>query len=86
MEGGDDYDDAVSVTSSQAHSQLPTSSQATTSQPPNDRRAPWAASGGKRVDDTILKLVDRLTQNIGVQDQLQSAVQEAARPHVAFCQ
>ena len=78
VEGGDDDDDAASVTSSQAPSQLPTSSQATPSQSPHDRRAPWAASGGKLVDNAILKLVDRLTQNIGMQDQLTSAVQEAA--------
>ena len=86
MKGGDDDDDAASVTSSQAPSQLPTSSQATPRQPRRDRRAPRAASGGKRVDDAIVKLVDVLTQNTGVQDRLQSTVQEAARPRVAFCQ
>ena len=33
-----------------------------------------------------MKLAERLTQNTGMQDPLQSAVQESARPHVAFCQ
>ena len=47
VEGGDDDDDAVSVTSSQVPSQLPTSAQAAASQPPCDRRDPKAASGGK---------------------------------------
>ena len=38
--GGDDDDAAASVTSSQVPSQLLTSSQATPSQPPHDRRTP----------------------------------------------
>ena len=47
VERGDDEDDAVSVSSSQAPSQVATSSQATTSQKPHDRRSPLAASSGK---------------------------------------
>ena len=81
-------DDAASVTSSQAPSQLPRTSQAGPSQAPRDRR-PRAASStgtGKRVDKAILKLADHLSQNTGVQDQLQSAVQESGKPPVAFCQ
>ena len=79
-EGGDD-EDAASVTSSQMPSQLPTSFQAVPSQPPpRDRRPPRAASSGSgwKVDKAILKLADRLSQNPGMQDRLQSAVQESA--------
>ena len=86
-EGGDD-DDAASVTSSQAPSQLPSMSQAGPSQARCDGK-PGAASStgtGKRVDKTILKLADRFSQNTGMQDRLQSAVQESAKPCIAFCQ
>ena len=41
---------------------------------------------GKRVDKAILKLADRLSQNTGMQDRLQSAVQESAKPCITFCQ
>ena len=34
----------------------------------------------------ILKLADQLSQNTGMQDRLQSAVQESAKPRIAFCQ
>ena len=33
-----------------------------------------------------MKLVDKITENTGVQDQLPSAVQKGAQPHFAFCQ
>ena len=33
-----------------------------------------------------MKLVDKITENTGMQDWLQSAVQESAKPRVAFCQ
>ena len=39
-----------------------------------------------RVDEAILKLANRLSQNTGVQDRLQSAVQESAKPCITFCQ
>ena len=86
MEGGDDDDDATSVTSSQAPSQQPTSSQAAPSQPPCDRRAPRPAAAGRKqvIDDAIVKLVDRLTHNTTMQDRLESTVQEAAQLRVAF--
>ena len=69
IERGDD-DDATSVTSSQAPSQLLSSSQASPSQAPHNRRTPSAASGGtgNRVYKDILKQADRLSQNTGVQD------------------
>ena len=41
---------------------------------------------GKRVDEAILKLADRLSQNTGVKHWLQSTVQESAKPSIAFCQ
>ena len=41
---------------------------------------------GKRVNEAILKLADHLSQNTGMQDWLQSAVQESAKPCIAFCQ
>ena len=83
-EGDDNDEDAVSITSSQAPSQVATTSQAG-SQPPRDRRSPRAASGGKKVDDGILSLLDRMKDNTAIQDSLESAEQEAARPRVAFC-
>ena len=84
-EGGDD---ATSVTYSQVPSQLPSTSHASPSQAPCDRR-PRAVSStgtGKRVYDAILKLADHLSQDTGVQDRLQSAVQESAKPDITFCQ
>ena len=86
VERGDDEDDAISVSSSQVPSQLATSSQAGASQQPHDRKSPWAASGRKRVDNAILSLVVRMNKNTAIQDRLQSAEQEAARPRIAFCQ
>ena len=74
VERGDDGDDAVSVTSSQAPSQLPTSAQAAASQQPRDRRAPRATSSGKRLDDAILTLVARMNEKTAMQDHLESAV------------
>ena len=59
---------------------------ATYRQPPRDRRAPRVASGGKQVDCAIVKLCNHLTENTGIQDRLQSTVQEDTRPCVAFCQ
>ena len=44
------------------------------------------SSTGKRVDEVILKLADLLSQNTGMQDQLQSTVQESAKPCITFCQ
>ena len=85
-EGGDD-EDATSVTSSQMHSQLPSSAKGGSSQPRDSRRPrPGASGSGRKVDEAILKLADRLTQNTGMQDWLQYAVQESARPRIAFCQ
>ena len=83
--GGDD-EDAASVTSSQT-SQLPTSSQAGPSQL-RDRRPPrpGASGSGRKNDEAIVKLAERLTQDTGMQDWLQSSVQESAKPHVTFCQ
>ena len=53
---GDDEDDATSVSSSQAPSQVATSSQAPSHQP-CDTKCPRAPFGGRRVDDAILLLV-----------------------------
>ena len=47
---------------------------------------PGSSGSGRKVDEAILKLAARLTQKTGVQDRLQSAVQESARPCVTFCQ
>ena len=58
-ERDDNEDDAISVSSSQVPSQVATSSQAA-SQPPRDKRFPRAASGGKRVDNAILSLVEHM--------------------------
>ena len=33
-----------------------------------------------------MKLVDKITENTGMQNRLQSAVQESAKPRFAFCQ
>ena len=85
VEGDDDEEDAISVTSSHAPSQLATTSKAG-SQPPLDRRSPQPASGGKKVDNAILSLLDRMKDNTAIQNRLQSAEQEASRPCVAFCQ
>ena len=41
---------------------------------------------GKRVDEAILKLANDLSQNAGMQDWLQSTVQEHAKPCFTFCQ
>ena len=41
---------------------------------------------GKRVEEAILKLADCLSQNTGMQDWLQSTVQESAKHSIAFCQ
>ena len=81
-EGGDD-EDAISVTSSQ----LSISSQAGPSQP-HDRRPPrpGASVSGHKIDDAIVKLSERITADSVVQDQLQSTVQESAKPRIAFCQ
>ena len=84
-EGDDDDEDAVSVTSSQAPSQVASTSQAG-SQQPRDRRSPRAAAGGRKVDDAILSLLDDMKDNTATQDRLESAEQEAARPRAAFCQ
>ena len=86
VERGNDESDAVSVSSSQGPSQLPTSSQAAASQQPHDRSSSRSASSGKRVNDAILSLVARMSDNTAIQDRLQSVEQEAARPRCAFCQ
>ena len=86
-EGGDNHN-AASHTSSQAPStQLPSKTQASPSQAPHDMRPRPASSGsGKHVNEAILKLADRLFQNIGMQDRLTTTVQESAKPCLAFCQ
>ena len=71
-EGGNDEDDAISVSSSQAPSQVATSSQATNQQP-CDTRSPRAASGVRKVDDTILSLVQHMTESSAIQERLQTA-------------
>ena len=38
------------------------------------------------LDEAMMKMVDKITKNTGVQDRLQSAVQESAKPWIAFCQ
>ena len=84
-EGGDD-EDAASVASSQP-SQLPTSFQAGPSQPYARRcPRPGASGSGCNIDEAIVKLAEKLTQNTGVQDWLQSVVQESAKPCITFCQ
>ena len=85
VEGGDDEDDTISVSSSQVPSQVATSSQAA-SQLPRDTRYPRTASGVRRVDDAILSLVQHMTDTSAIQDRLQTAEQEASRPRIAFCQ
>ena len=85
VEGGDDEDDAISVSSSQAPSHVATSSQAASHQP-RDTRSPRAASGSRRVDDAILSLVERMKENSAIHELLQTAEQEASRPRIAFCQ
>ena len=89
-EGGDD-DDVASVTYNQVPSQLSSTSQAGPVKHHSHDRRPRAASStgsstGKRVDEAILKLVDWLSQNTGMQDRLQSAVKKSAKPNIAFCQ
>ena len=64
-EEGRDEDDATSrISSPPPSTQLPSTSQASPSQPPSDRRpkAP-SSSSGKRVDEAILKLANHLSQN-----------------------
>ena len=85
LEGDDDEDDATSVISSQAPSQVATSSQAT-SQPPHDKWSSRAASTGRKLDDAIFSLVDQMKENSAVHDRLQTAEEAAARPRIAFCQ
>ena len=47
----------------------------------------WVQPGKScAADEAIIKLADRLSQNTGMQDRLQSAMQEHARPCVVFCQ
>ena len=81
-EGGD-CKDAISV----ASSQLPSSYQAGPSQP-RDRRPPrpGASGSGRKVNDVIVKLAERINANTVMQDRVQSAVQESAKPCIAFCQ
>ena len=71
-EGGED-NDAASV----ASSQLPVSSQDAPTHP-HDRRPPRpAASGsGRMLDEAMMKLVDKITENTCVLDRLQFTVQE----------
>ena len=87
-EEGGDNDNAASRTSSQAPStQLPSMTQAGPSQAPHDRRPrPVSSGSGKCVDEAILKLADRLSQNTGMQDRLATAVQESAKPCLTLCQ
>ena len=81
-EGGED-DDATSV----ASSQLPVSSQDAPSYP-HDRRSPRPAGSGFgcKLDEAMLKLVDKIAEKTGMQDRLKSAVQETPKPRFAFCQ
>ena len=86
-EGGDDDNAASSSSSQLPTTQLPSTSQASRSQPPCDRRPGAPSSGsGKRVDEAILKLADCLSQNTGMQDRQATAVQESTNPRLAFCQ
>ena len=78
-EGDNDNEDAISVTSSQAPSQVASTSQAS-SQPPRDRRFPRAAAGSRKVDEAILSLLDRMKDNTAIQECLESAEQAAAIP------
>ena len=78
-EADDEDDDAISVSSSQAPSQVTTSSQAT-SQPAHDRRSPRAALAGKRVDNAILTLVECIKDNSAIHDHLKTAEQETILP------
>ena len=92
-EGGDDDDDIDSLASGSARSssQVPSGMQPITSQADpshiRDRRPKVTSSTsiGKRVDEAILKLGDRLSLNTGVQDRLASAIQESTNPRLAFC-
>ena len=45
-----------------------------------------SSGSGKRVDEALRKLADRLSQNTGMQDWLAPAMQESTTPHLAFCQ
>ena len=51
-----------------------------------DRRHKAASTTGKRVDEAILKLAERMASNTSVQDRLASAVQEGSNEHLAFWQ
>ena len=73
----DEEDDAISVTLSQVPSQVSTSSQGAI-QPPHDTSSSRALSGVRRVDNTILSVVERMNMNTAVQDHLQTAEQEAS--------
>ena len=55
---------------------------------PHDRRPlrPAGSGSGRKLDKAMMKLVDKITENTGMQDQLQSAVQEGAKPRFTFCQ
>ena len=39
----------------------------------------------KRVDDTILKLVEQVSHNTGVQDHIAKAMKDSTNPRLAFC-
>ena len=45
-----------------------------------------ASGSGCKINDAIVKLAEKITANTVMQDQLQSAVQESAKPCIAFCQ
>ena len=45
-----------------------------------------STSTGKSVDEDILKLVDQLSLNTGVQDCLANVIQESINLRLAFCQ
>ena len=80
----EDDEDGISVTSIQ----LPISAQACPSHP-HDRRPPrpGASGSGRNLDQAMMKLVEKITENTQPQDRLQFAVhvQESAKPCFAFC-